>query len=211
MLFPLHIPCRGCGATDPVDIRLDEESPQWKCPKCGELNGAIFDLDFTIGYRLLARSHYEHTARKDFSLAIVLSAMAFDCELARLFHKWKGIETLRKGSNPDPKAIEKEYRDIRSVRAKIKSVGRLLYSEGIDAFACSTPNVKTMIEGNFKSVRIGSLASDFQKTVFEPRNRILHLGETKFEEADSARVFSIAKLGILVLQEMDKRKRETLK
>lgn len=91
MKVPLRIPCCECGIAEPVDIHLNDDSAAWVCSK-GHHNDGIFALDFTVGYKILAKSEYELSARRDFSMSIVFSAMSFECELSRLFGKWTNIE-----------------------------------------------------------------------------------------------------------------------
>ena len=57
----------------------------------------MFALDFTVGYKILAKSEYELSARRDFSMSIVFAAMSFECELSRLFGKWTSIESNLSG------------------------------------------------------------------------------------------------------------------
>ncbi|MFQ5662386.1 MAG: hypothetical protein ACE5HL_00955 [Terriglobia bacterium] len=207
MKIPYRLPCQNCSATDPVELHLDDDSPKWVC-HCGHTNFGFFELDFTVGYKILARSEYEHNSRKDYSMSIIFSAMAFECELSRLFRKWTDIASLRAGSGPISDAeIEAMLRRHKNVKEKIEEVGKLLDRRGIDEFASSSEELREVIVSRFPSLHLGSLAEDFQKTLFWPRNRILHAGYTKYREEDSARCYSIAQLGLGVLREMDHAKR----
>jgi hypothetical protein len=210
MKILLRLPCSGCGGTDPIEIRLDDDSPDWTCRSCGAANSGIFDLDFTIGYKILARSHYEHTVRHDHSMSIVFSATALECELSRLFLKWNRIQTLKSGRDPDDKVIEEMLRHHKNIRHKIDQVGRLLDKSGIDKFVHGSTTLRSAIANDFPSLNVGSLAEDFQKTLFWPRNRILHAGYTQDDEKESARCYSIAEVGLRVFRNMDHAKRKTL-
>jgi hypothetical protein len=50
---------------------------------------------------------------------------------------------------------------------------------------------------------IGSLASDIQRSVFWPRNRILHAAYVDSTEADAKRVHNVASIGLDLLKRMD--------
>ena len=206
MKTSLRIPCVECGVTEPVDIRLHDHSPKWICSK-GHHNHGYFSLDFTIGYKILGKSEYEFSSRQDFSMSIVFSAMAFECEISRLFGKWKGIEAgLRDGTILRDEDIETELRRYGSVSRKIEETCRLMSPEGLDDFVRDRDDLKGAIDNRFPSLRIGSLAEGFQKTVFWPRNRILHFGYTEYTQADAARCYSIASLALGLLNELDKLK-----
>ncbi len=204
MKIPLRLPCQNCGATDPVDIHLDDDSPDWVCQCCGKENSGFFELEFTIGYKILARSEWEHNARKDYSMSIILSAMAFECELSRLFNKWTHISALTSEQDRvNDEEIETMLRKYASIRERIEAVGKLLDPRGLDDFVRSSARLRETIESGFPSLHIGSLAQDFQRTLFWPRNRILHTGYTGYTQEDSARCHSIARLALGILHDMD--------
>lgn len=210
MIIPFQIACRGCGSRDPVDVRLDDSSVRWVCPKCREANDALLDLEFTVGYKLLARSNYEYYTRRDNSMSIILSAMAFECELTWLFDKWMGIKAVIEDTKqPDKETIEEMLRKFGNIRDKIEQVGRFLHPRGLDDFAASSRDL-TLAQTGFPSLHLGSLAQDFQETLFWPRNRILHAGYTGYGETDSAKCYSIANFGLMLLRDLDRAKRDDL-
>lgn len=210
MRFYLSIACQSCRAMRQVPLHLNEDSFDWTCEACGNTNYGFFGLEFTIGYRILLRSEHEFRVVQDYSMSIALSATAFECELSRLFRKWTQIAALREGGLPEDSAIDEMLRKHRTIRDKIEEVGRLLDSRGIDEFARSSTALRNAIENDFPSLHLGSLAEDFQKTLFWPRNRILHTGHTKYEEADAVRCYNIARFGLHLLREMDIARRETV-
>lgn len=206
MKVPLRIPCCECGITEPVDIHLNDDSPAWVCSK-GHHNQGMFALDFTVGYKILAKSEYELSARRDFSMSIVFSAMSFECELSRLFGKWTNIESnLSNGIGIKDEEIEGRLRKMGSIDQRIEAICRLMSPLGLNAFVSGTTGLKDAIVNRFPSLTIGSLATDFQQTVFWPRNRILHFGYTEYSEPDAARCYSIASIGLQILSQLDKAK-----
>ena len=206
MKVALRIPCCECGTTEPVDIHLNEDSPAWVCSN-GHRNQGIFALDFTVGYKILAKSEYELSARRDFSMSIVFSAMSFECELSRLFRKWTNIESnLSNGTGIKDEEIEGRLRKMARIDNRIEAVCQLMSPVGVNAFVSQTGDLKDAIINRFPSLRIGTLAQDFQQTVFWPRNRILHFGYTEYTEPDAARCYSIANIGLQILSQLDKAK-----
>jgi hypothetical protein len=208
MKIPWRIPCGECGTSESVDIHLDDDSPAWVCSK-GHHNQGIFDLEFTVGYKIMAKSEYELSVRRDFSMSIVFCAMALECELSRLFKKWTNIEqSLLNRNELKDEEIEGRLRRMPSIDKRIEAVSKLMSPSGLDAFVTEmNDDLKATIDNEFPSLTIGTLAQDFQKMVFWPRNRILHFGYTEYTEPDAARCYSIVNVGLQILSRLDRAKR----
>jgi hypothetical protein len=203
---PLKLPCSVCGVAEPVDIRLSDSSPDWTCVK-GHRNTGLFALEFTIGYKILAKSQYEFWTRRDYSMAIVLAAMAFECEMSRLFIKWTAIDAnLADAIVPTDEQIEATLRSYRGIAQKLTATCERMTPLGIEAFALRDVEIRDAIQNRFPSLTIGELPQGFEQTIFWPRNRILHFGFTDFLEADAAKTYSVASLGLDLLRRMDKAK-----
>ncbi len=82
---PLALKCSNCGEPGSPKIHIDQTSFDWTCAKCGFVHPSLFGLDVTVGFLPLQRSRYELITEKDFSMSIVMAAMAFESELSRLF------------------------------------------------------------------------------------------------------------------------------
>lgn len=210
MKIPLHLECSQCHHPAIVKLHLDSTSFDWTCDNCGQYHPSFFGLEVTVGFLLLERSRYELVDEQDFSMSIVLSAMALDAELSRLFRKWTTIEELRANRDLDEEKCETLLRRFKTSKEKITEVSELLYPGGIEAFVGASTDWSRTISEGFPSLRLGSLASDFQRALFWPRNRILHGGYAKHTEEDAKKCFSIAWLGLRILQNMDHEKRQTL-
>ncbi len=143
-------------------------------------------------------------------MSIVFSAIALDSELSRLFYKWTNISALQAGHEFDEEACEKLLLKFHNFKAKMAGVSELLCSGGIERFVGSSPEFSKELTA-FPSLTPGSLAADFHKTVFKPRNKILHQGLATFKEEDANRAWSIANLGLRILLAMDHKKRAVLK
>jgi len=206
--IPLQLECHQCREPATIKIHLDATSFDWTCPRCGFYHPSFFGTDVTIGFLILERSRYELLQEQDFSMAIVLSAMALDSELSRLFGKWKQIDEELAGGVFERDRCESELRDFRTIDRKIQAVSNLLVGKGIDDFVSSCSEVRQQIEKGFRSVRVGTLAKDFQEQLFWPRNKIVHWGDTKSSYDDAARCYSIAQLGLSVLRRMDEARRK---
>jgi DNA-directed RNA polymerase subunit RPC12/RpoP len=210
MNIPLQFNCASCGELNTHRIHLDQSSFDWTCKKCGHLHPSFLSLDFTIGPKLLQRSLFELKIEKDYSMSIVFSATALDSELSRLFFKWKSIADGLSGLTFDEEACEKELVKFHNLVNKMTGVTELLHpGGGIDAFVSSSAEFTDALN-RFPSLNHGSLAADFHKRVFKPRNKILHQGMATFTETDANKVYSIADLGLRMLLAMDIQKRATI-
>jgi len=207
---PLSLKCSRCGEPNSPRIRLNETSFDWRCAACGFTHPSLFGLDVTIGVLLLEKSRHELLQEKDYPMAVVFPAMAFESELSRLFGKWKEIECIMPGTIFDREQCEGELRRFASVERKIEEVSRFLVQSGIDDFVRSKPELEAYISSSFQSVRVGHLAEDFQRHLFWPRNGVLHWGDAKYSYEDAAKCFSIAQVGLRILREMDAHRRVSL-
>jgi len=77
-------------------------------------------------------------------------------------------------------------------------------------FVTSKTHLREQISKGFTSIKIGSLAADFQGHLFWPRNRVPHWGDAKNSYQDAAKCYSIANLGLTILREMDLERRKIL-
>lgn len=203
MNIPLPLKCPNCGESRTQRVHLNDPTADFICERCKSNCTGIPSLDVTIGDLILARSYSEFSVEKDYDMAIVLAAMAFECELSRLYCKWKEVEALNTGAF-DLEESEEELRQMGSVAEKIIKISAFVYDGGIEAFAAASDKWKKSIGEDFPSLHLGSLARDFQRTVFWPRNKVLHQGKANHTRDEAARCYSIAWLGIQILKEMDK-------
>jgi hypothetical protein len=208
MRFQPALPCQRCGAGDPVNVPLNAIWFEWTCPRCEYENAVLSPTGWTIGGRILEKAVFEYHENADFSTSIIFSAMAVEAEVARLFSKWRKIDTMQHEVRvPSAEELEEGYRRLgRTITEKIEGVGRLLDDRGIDEFA-RTSELRKRIESDFPSLSIGSLAEDIQKAVFWPRNRILHAGFMEYQQEDAKRANNIARLTLELLKEMDTARR----
>lgn len=207
---PLQLRCGKCHEPNTLKIHLNQSSFDWTCPACRYTHSGFFGLDVTIGVLLLEKSRNELLQEKDYPMAVVFAAMAFESELSRLFGKWKEIECNMSGKTFQREKCESELRNFISIDRKIEGISQFLVGSGIDDFVRSRPELEGQIARNFKSVRVGSLAADFQKQLFWPRNSVLHWGDAKYSYEDAARCFTFAELGLRIHREMDSHRRASL-
>ena len=89
MKFSMLIPCPKCGQRLTIETKGDNPFPNPQC-ECGAFIWLV-QSDMRVSRRALWRAEAELLSG-DFSLAIILSAMAVECELAFLYSKWKMLD-----------------------------------------------------------------------------------------------------------------------
>ena len=208
MKIPLRVRCDQCGNEESIFLELNEISFETKCKKCGETVPHVFGSNVTVGYRILERSYYERAERTDYPLSIVFSATAFECELTRLHFKWSEIDAAIKGTEVSDEQLEELLRKHRTIDVKIEEVCKLMDPRGFRQFVIDSPELSDIVKNGFPSLRLDHLTKDFQKKLFWPRNRILHLADTSFSKDDAIRCYNIATLGLMILDEMDEHRRQ---
>lgn len=206
MQVPLPVTCASCGHSATHKIRIDDTSFDWTCDACGHAHSALLDLEITIGFLLLERSRFELQEQGDFPLSITLAASAFEIDLSRLYIKWTHIAELKAGRDFDGAKCEKELRKLKFI-PKLNTVAQMLHPKGIEGFVQDSAQLTATINNRFPSLHIGSLADDFHKAVFKPRNAIVHQGNLHYDKKDAERCYSIASLGLSIFKDMDKAKR----
>ena len=189
-----------------IFINLYDTSFEREC-NCGDIYSGFFGSDVTVGYKILFRSRYELIEREDYSLSIVFSAAAFECELSHLHFKWNNIAALETGIQVSDNQLEELLRRYGSIDVRIEEVSKLIYPLGFKEFVKSSIELSQTVINGFPSLRLDELTTDFQQKLFWPRNRVLHLADTSFKKDDATRCFNIATLGLKILEELDRKKR----
>ncbi len=201
MKTPLYVVCDKCGKENFLFFRLHDTEVSGNCP-CGNRLSYCFSNDITIGFKILEKSRYEYRKNEDYNLSIVYAAMAFDCELSRLYLKWKNLDS--KISDGD---IEKKLTKW-NITKKINEVSQSMVSSSFECFVSNHTDFLDTIKKGYPSLELNNLVKSIQEKLFWPRNRILHRGQTTYGDEDAKRCFNIAKLGLDILRQMDKEKIE---
>lgn len=210
MIIPLSLNCSECGSKCAVEIQLKGKIPPFKC-KCGYVNTGFLGNSVTVGVQIWFRAHHELWEKKDFALSIVLSAMALDCDLARLHHKWTSIQHLEKNRvDISDEDLDASLRKLNAIDQKIEHVSGLLFPGGMEAYIKSVPEIDAQIQKAFPSLRQPPIAKAIQKSLFYPRNAILHLGKAARTHEEALRCSNVAMLGMHILNQMDNVRRKVV-
>lgn len=171
--------------------------------KCGEDLSGFLDNNVSIGVKLLYRSRSEYLNKQDYPLSIVFAATAMECQLSRLYFKWRRINSIRDEDAISDDQLERSLREFSPVDKKIDEIAKLMYPDGLAAFVHQDPELVRILSDGFPSLRLENLPKSFQKTLFWPRNKILHLGDSRFEVEQAKKCFNISTLGLRILESLD--------
>lgn len=206
MKIPFPIRCLNglCKAEMTLLIDIDATNIEAKCNKCGSDNSGSQEVDKS--YLLLHRASHEFIKNRDFSMTIVFSAMAFECELSRLYFKWKKLN--------DEEEITDEMLEIelrkKDFLQKLQEVSNLLVKATFVDFIQKNGELKRIVEVGYPSLKLSEIDKSIREHLFWPRNRILHLGYGKYNEKAATKCYQVAALGLKILNGMEERASKTV-
>lgn len=188
MRSPISVPC-SCGQQISLQI-VGSHLPEYaRCPNCQAPIYLVAPLGNIVTGRIMERAKQE-LANEDTTIAILLSAMAVEGEMAYLFFKWKEIES---GKLPIGRTQEEEneweraWADMRSIGKRLDELSRFLTSADFDKFALQNKALLSSALDVFDSA--DSLKKFFQEELFERRNQIVHYGRIDFEKHRESNAF----------------------
>ena len=206
MRIPIRLKICECGGESLVWFLLEERDIQYRCQDClKDQSLAIHNLSKAI--RIILRAQYELFENKDYSLSIILSAMAFECEMNRLFNKWTRLAAIRdRKLFLSQTELDDELRAMKSVFGKLKITARLMSDHGVSGFVSNSPDLQRIMSEKFVGVSVEKVKADlkkeFEKNLFFPRNSVIHAGK-QYDEKTARHAREFALLGMTILGKMD--------
>lgn len=204
MKTSISIKC-GCGAPIKLEVSGTDDPKDVQCPKCHAAIWFVKPLGDFVGQRVLSRAFVELKAG-DFTLVIVLSAMAVECELARLFIKWNEVDALNvAAATPEQRETwAEQWRKWNSISVRLEKASELLCNSDFNAFVSGEAELMEDI-GGYPDIQQGTvLPKDFViKELFHRRNKVVHLGEIDFKQHDGETAFMLAVWLFGVMKRMD--------
>lgn len=160
-----------------------------------------------ISRRALCRAEAELLG-EDFSLAIILSAMAVECELAFLYSKWKMLDAdliPSEVTQSQRNAWEDEFRKLKGgVGGKLDGVTRLMTSETFNEFLNRRNGLKSTLQAVYPNMGNRSPSVFFVEELFRKRNKILHSGQVQFGQAEAEACVRMAMSLLQIIVEIDR-------
>jgi hypothetical protein len=186
-----------------VETTGDERFPDVQCSAC-KTQIWVTD-DGLVSTRVFGRAEIE-LGREDWSLAIILSAMAVECELAYLYSKWKALDAdlVPSEVKPSPTELwEEEFQKLGGINGKLDAVSELLTGDDFDSFLANRPDVLSTLRKMYPQLA-GSARDYFRQELFWKRNRILHSGKVQFGKTEAEECVKIALTMIQIIRLIDK-------
>jgi hypothetical protein len=202
MKSSLKLLCK-CGYVITLDTIGTQRFKHPNCPECGI--GIYLVDDSVVGTRVFNRSRKELESG-DFTLAIILTAMAIECELARLFMHWKEVELMseRTATQNDSNEWEAEFRGWGSILARLDKVCHFVTNQDFDSFVSTDPQLSALLtERHPESLTVGSPKKFFQEHLFWKRNQVVHFGKIDFTSSEAEQCVHIASTLFGILRQMD--------
>lgn len=199
-LFPIR--CK-CGQEMVLETAGTDSFKDTSCPHC---HSAIWVVDNGfVSTRVLNKSLIElHSG--DFTLSIIFCAMAVECELARVFVKWKEIDlgVPTDVTQADRDSWEEQLRQWAKIVVRLDRVCEFLTGQIFNTFVTNrTKLVKSIQERHPESTKLASLKKFFEEGLFWKRNAIVHLGKIDFELSEAEVCRRIAETLFQIISEMD--------
>jgi len=194
-----------CGHQMTLQASGTQDIKDTQCTECGMPLWFVNPLGNFVGMRILSRARVELT-NADFTLVIVLSAMAVECELARLFMKWSEVDLMdtRMPTPADKDKWAEQWRKWNAIGVRLDKVSTLLTGEDFDSFLSRNPRLLNPIHAKYPTFKGVHFTKDFFiKEFFRKRHRIVHLGEIDFKQPDGEMCFTLAATLFQVMKEMD--------
>jgi hypothetical protein len=210
MKYSFPVTCN-CGEIFQVPVTGSKFPRSAQCPKCESSIWLVAPLGNLVAMAILSRAATELLKNGDWTLTIVLSAMAIECDLAFLFMKWKRIDKDLP-TDADQEGWENKWRDIRGIAAQLEAVSVLLTGKSFEAFVYQDIAWLTTIRANYPTFMSTASANILLlEELFRRRNKIVHFGKIDFEQPDAEVCFELATTLSKILAAMDTERNNALK
>jgi len=205
MKFSFPVAC-GCGETFTVNVTGTQFPEDAQCPKCHSTIWLVEPLGNVVGMAILGRAATE-VQGGDWTMAIVLGAMAVECDMAYLFMKWNRVELMatRMPNDADEEEWERKWRDeVRGVPARLDKVSGLLSGKPFDLFLSQNCALLQPLHARYPASKSAPSPKEFFiKELFHKRNKVVHFGEVNFQQADAEMCLMLATTLSQILGAMD--------
>jgi hypothetical protein len=207
MKSPVSIACQ-CGHHFIAETSGVEPLPDTQCPKCQMPIWIVQGLADFVNVRIMNRAWAELMG-KDFTLTIVLSAMAVESEFARQYIKWRkvdyGLSTDTSVTLAKEDEWEDEWREFRNIARRLDEMATLLTGKKFDGYIGDNPHLVDEIAAAYPVFKTYTSPKEFfRKELFDKRNQVLHRGKVEFQEQDGKMAFALASALFNIRAAMDK-------
>jgi hypothetical protein len=198
--FPIR--CK-CGHEIVLETTGTKPFKDTSCPKC---HAAIWIVDNGFVSTRIFNKSLEQLNSGDFTLAIIFSAMAIECELARVFVKWKQVDLMatRMPASADEASWDAELRAWVQIAVRLDAVCKFLTGDTFDVLLAKQSKLSAAVRKKHPdSVNYASAKKFFEEHLFWKRNAIVHLGKIDFAQSDAEGCLHTAETLLQIISEMD--------
>jgi len=173
MIFTHEVRC-DCGKALVSSAYGSGEWSSLRCEKCGSPGALIDPLSVSvIAERLLYRSKQE-LEKGDYTISILVSAMAVEYFLTGLYQKKKGMEYYRTHKNLATQQFKEAWSNDKALHGsfsdKCNKILNSLIGIGFDEYVVNQQQI------NFSNSPATKPTDHVKSTLLDPRNRIAHRG-----------------------------------
>jgi hypothetical protein len=119
------------------------------------------------GQLIISRSWTE-LKNGDWTLTIVLGAMAVECEMARLYLKWNEVDLLstRSANDADREEWEERWRKFFAIGTKLDKVSELLTGQPFDSFLSQNSGLLGAAQAQYPAITASLRRRSISRTSF---------------------------------------------
>lgn len=132
--------------------------------------------------------------------------MSIECELARVYVKWKGVDLIRTRmpTASDEASWEQELRKWLPIGTRLDEVCRFLTGDKFDSFLSKQSKLSASVQSRHpQSAICPPIKKFFEQHLFWKRNAIVHLGKIDLGQPDAEDCRRSAETLLQIISEMD--------
>lgn len=205
--FPIK--CQ-CGHEHTLETVGTEPFKDTTCPSCG--SAMIIVDDGFASWRIYNKAR-QFLMSGDYTLSTVLGAVAVESELARVYIKWRSIETglPYEITDADRENFEDELRKCFKIVDRLDMVSEYLTKLKFNEFVQADADVSDFVlKAHPESATNPSLKKFFEEELFWRRNAIAHAGKIDSTKQQGEKCFNAANTMFKILATMDAAKLKTI-
>jgi hypothetical protein len=209
MKSPFPIKC-GCGHELVLEATGTDQFKDATCPKCG--SGIIISDNGFVSTRIYNKAR-QFLRAGDFTLSTVLGAVAVESELARVYVKWREIETGLPNdiTDADRAKFDEELRKQFKIVDRLDMVSEYLTKLKFNEYVDGNLDLKAFVlKAHPDFAGKSSLKKYFEEQLFWKRNVIAHFGKIDSTEAEGTSCFNVVTTLFTILSAMDSAKLKTI-
>src|ERR1035438_2897484 len=221
MKVTIPVICSSCRTEFPQSGYAGKKFPVAVCPTCGESIHIIEHLSISVDADLLLHRSKSEMDGGDFTLSIILNALAVECALTQVFLKLKAIDSglsVHTATDVERDAWEKTFLNStnwgkfkNSANFVSKFLTGIFFDDFVEDFNNKTKDhVGLWIKAGFPPYLSMAKLDSFQKEIFNKRNRMRQSGKGDYERSDAARSLDAAIVMVNILKRMDRQRCEKM-